>query len=472
MAFTVRSDYLKRRLCNSWSLSVRTIKDVAFEEDVVRSKIRRIRSLRSKDVAFEEDVMKSKTRRVRSLRWFVVLCAGIGLFLQGCSSNNTNANSNNTNANSNNNKANTNNNNANTNNTNANTAPGPISPLSSTTLLYIHSPKNDGVGHVYAYDTSTKKSRLITDLGNKTRTPRVSISPDRKWFALRAFFRPNATDLKQGISIPSLWVVSVDGKQFRRVTEPILNSNGKGASCTVNSQCPSTGYCNTSLGKCSLRNYTIGLGIPRWSRDGKTLWTTLATHWSNGTRLTGGSTLASVPVSGGALNAHAASSGCAQVSHISLHPTEDKILAIHSVCSNGKPGLHMYNIPPTTATQVFFNANISVSLGSTLFFPNGAGILFLANTTWDTNNDGKADAQGIGIAAYDLTKKKLAPILPPLKSHLSYTDMTISPDGKQIVMCIYNSQRSSSSLFILDANDKKTPFKALIDDGKSCYPTW
>lgn len=404
--------------------------------------------------------MTSLFTNIRIVRRALFLFVVAGLWVQGCAGDNTNSNTNsNTNLNAN-------------SNTNNNQSSGPIEPLSASTFLYIKYPGNDGVGHVYAYDWNTKKSRLITDLDGKTKTPSISVSPDRKWFALRAYFRPNDTDLKQGILVPSLWVISVDGKLFRRVTEPILNSNTSGASCTVDSQCASTGWCNVSIGKCSLRNFSIGLETPRWSRDGKTLWTVQSQYWSQGTKVTGGGVLASVPVSGGVLKTYNTNSGCAQVSNISLHPKEDKLVAIHTSCTSGKPGLHIYDIPPTTPTQLFFQADVSVALGTTVFFPDGAGVLFLANSSWDTNNDKKPDLNGIGIAAFDLGKKQLAAILPPLQTHLSYTDMTLSPDGKQIIMCIFDSQKTTNNLYVLDATNKDKPFQPIIEDGKSCNPSW
>lgn len=349
----------------------------------------------------------------------------------------------------------------------------PVEPLETTKFLYIHYPNaGDGVGHVYVYDTTTKQSSLVTDLDKTTKAPQISLSPDRKWFAMRAVFRPNETDLKQGISIPSLWVVSVDGKQFKRVTEPILNSNLQGAACTIDSQCPSTGHCNTSLGKCGLRNYSIGLGTPRWSNDGKTLWTNMSTYWSEGTRITGGSVLASVPVSGGVLDLHNGSSGCQQVTHVTVHPKEDKLIANHTVCTSGKEGLHEYAIPPKDGTQLFANPNLSAALGTLLYVPNGSGVIFLANTAWDLDNDQKPDTQGIGVAGYDFKEKTFGALLPPLKQGLAYQDMTMSPDSSKLVVCIYDSNANTNNLYQLDFKAQKDAFQPLIEDGKSCNPTW
>jgi Tol biopolymer transport system component len=352
------------------------------------------------------------------------------------------------------------------------TPPAPVTALPATTFLYVHYPKGDEVGHIYAYDIATKQSRLITELDNTTKTPRVAISPDRKWFALVAFFRPNDTDLKQGIPIPSIWVVSVDGKQFRRVTEPLLNTNASGASCSADAQCPATGFCNTTLGKCSLRNYSMYLGVPSWSADGKTIWTTLSQFWNEGTRLTGGGVPASVAASGGVLEPHVVNSGCAQVTHVAAHPKASQLAAIHSVCSSGKPGLHSYAVPPKEGTQMFFDASVEVSLGKLAWLPDGSGILFLANTGWDLNGDQKPDVNGIGVAGYDIGKKQLSAIIPPLKTGLSLTGMTLSPDGKKLVVCVFDSSNSTNSLYMLDSDDQQNPFKPIVEDGKSCEPAW
>lgn len=393
--------------------------------------------------------MKSKFGKVSGLG--LVLLLMVGVFVSACGGGGGNNNSNN----------------------NGNTITNePIDPLPATSFLYIKYPSSNSVGHVYAYDTVKKESKLITDLDNKTETPQISISPDRKWFAMRAAFRRNETDLQQGISIPALWVVSVDGKQFRRVTEPILNPNLKGAECTVDSQCPSTGHCNTAIGKCGLRNYSIGIGTPRWTNDGKTLWTNYSTYWSEGTKITGGSVFASVPVSGGVLDIATSSSGCQQVTHVAVHPKENKLYGIHTVCTGGKEGIHSYDIPPTNGTQLFFQENVSVALGTLVMVPDGSGMLFLANTAWDTNNDKQPDISGIGIAGYDFKEKTLGAILPPLKTGLAYTDMTISPDGSKLAICIFDSGASKNNIYLLDFTNKENPFQPLIEDGQSCAPAW
>ena len=358
------------------------------------------------------------------------------------------------------------------NNTDTSKPPAPITALAADEFVYVHYPKNDGVGHIKIYDLKTKTARLVTDLDNKTKTPSVSLSPDRKWIAFRASLRPNAEDLKQGITIPAYWVVSVDGKQLRRVTETIPNSNNTNATCQSDVECATTGYCNTALGRCSLRNYSIGLGRPAWSADGKTLWGVLSTHWSEGTRLTGGSSLFDVPVSGGIINIHTNTSGCAQVTHISTHPTQNKLVSVHSVCTSGKPGLHMYDLPPKQSTQVFSNPNISAELNTTAWLPDGSGVLFVTSTTWDLDNDGKADTSGIGIAGYDLNTKQFSAILPPLKTGTFYSNFTVAPDAKRLLVCIYDSTNNRSDIYVLDTTNQAEPFKALIEDGKSCDPSW
>lgn len=348
-----------------------------------------------------------------------------------------------------------------------------VQALPTSSFIYVHYPeKGKSIGHVYVYDKITKKSRRITDLDNTTRSPRITLSPDRKWFALVAFFRPNAVDIAQKIAIPSIWLVRIDGKVFKRITEPLINGDLKRGKCQLHSECPVTKYCNTSSGTCQREGFSMGLGKASWSHDKKTLWTSFSQHWSEGGRIAGGVVPASVPVAGGVVALQAVTSGCQQVSNTSADPTSPRLIANHSVCLSGAPGLHSYPFPPKKGTKLFSEPNISTPIGDIAWLSDGSGILFLANSSWDTNGDKKPDINGIGIAGYQFSTKTITAILPPLKTHLSYTGLSPSPDNKQIALCVNNSQTGTSDLYMLDTLDKKTPFKQITQDGKSCNPSW
>ncbi len=142
--------------------------------------------------------------------------------------------------------------------------PSSITPLAKTAFVYIKYPRGSNVGHIHSYDLATKKDTLITKLDDNgttgTASPQGTLSPDRRWIAFRAFFRPEAKDTSSGLAMPSIWKVSVDGKHFKRLTTPLPNPNT--ITCTHDSQCPKPMKCLLYLKRCAPKHFTIGLSSP------------------------------------------------------------------------------------------------------------------------------------------------------------------------------------------------------------------
>lgn len=353
--------------------------------------------------------------------------------------------------------------------------PGSITPLPKTAFVYIKYPRASNVGHIYSYDLATKKDTLISKLDDNgitgTSSPDVALSPDRRWIALRAFFRPEAKDTSGGLTIPSIWKLSVDGKLFKRLTAPIPNPNT--ITCTHDAQCPKPMTCLLYLKRCAPQHFTIGLSSPTWSADNKTIYTALSQHWTSAGKMAGGAVLASVPATGGTLATHYTATGCAQTTNPVAHPKQGTIAAIHSVCSGGVPGLYKYGMPPTSKpTRMFSSTEVSAELGTMAWMPDGSFLYFNANAKWDLDGDKVPETTGYGIVGLKVSTGELGGLLPPLKTGSTYSGIAMSPTGNEMAVCVFDSNAKTYKIYLLDAANKKATFSELIGDGKSCNPSW
>ena len=353
--------------------------------------------------------------------------------------------------------------------------PSDSATLPRTAFVYVKFVRSS-VGHIYSHDLATGKSTLITKLDDDgttgTASPQIAMSPDRRWIAFRALFRPNDKDKADGLAKPSIWKVSVDGKHFARVTDPLPNPNN--ITCTTDAQCVKPMTCILSLKRCAPKHFTIGLSAPTWSADNKTIWTALSQTWTSGSSIAGGAVLASVPATGGALQTYyQGNTGCALTIYPAAHPKEGSIAAIHSVCSGGVPGLYKYGMPPTAKpARMFSSSTVGVEQGPVAWMPDGSVIYFSASAMWDLDNDGTAETQGSGIVGLQIKDSKLGGLLPPLKTGSLYSGIAIAPSGTQMAACIFDSNAQTYKIYLLDSSNTKTPFSELITDGKSCNPSW
>jgi Tol biopolymer transport system component len=342
-----------------------------------------------------------------------------------------------------------------------------IQPLANTAFVYIRYVRSGGIGHLYTYDLATKRSQLISQLDDDgqrgtTLTRHVDLSPDRRWVAFSAVFRPSGGD--QEFLTEALWVVSVDGKHFRRVTEPL--SDPHKIKCNTDADCVSPSECNLQKKVCIPRNFTTHISGPQWTYDGQTLFTAVHQNWMSGTQLEGGSSLASVPSSGGVLQIHPNTSGCAFVSMPSPHPKQGKLAAIHSLCRGGsRNGLYAYNIPPNQFSA-FFEANIGIKSTRPVWNPLDDIIYFMGDAQWDTN------VSGIALGGYNFSTKQIGYLIPPLPQHQTFGSFDVSPDAKYMAVCIFDSQKVRNSIYLLDSTNQQNPWYELLTEGDNCHPSW
>src|SRR4029079_17569074 len=93
------------------------------------------------------------------------------------------------------------------------------------------------------------------------RDPHMSLSPDRRWIGIAAdYFRLSPDELKPTFIPATIWLISVDGRQYRQVVPPITRNS-------------------------VLTDFDANLSFPRWSPDGTQIhfrqcstWRDLTTH--------------------------------------------------------------------------------------------------------------------------------------------------------------------------------------------------
>ena len=158
--------------------------------------------------------------------------------------------------------------------------PGAITPLPASTFVYYRMTKegDKSYAHLWSYDVLSRETRLISKLDNSISSfrsiagDRVAISPDRKWVAFSADFRPSKADDFLAGRTSMIWKVSVDGDQFVRISAPLTDWRKP-----CSSGCPSEMLCEPTSDLCTLAGWAWGFEHPSWSPDGQRIFAHLST---------------------------------------------------------------------------------------------------------------------------------------------------------------------------------------------------
>jgi hypothetical protein len=353
--------------------------------------------------------------------------------------------------------------------------PTSITPLPPTSFVFARYTE-ERTGQIYLYDIQTQQERpLLTLEGKGAESPQLAISPDRKWIAMIAYYKPTASEIATGYKIPSIWKIAADGTYIQRLSQPIPVPAEEG-SCVTKLDCNVPKVCNAK-GRCQFDALRFQLTQPQWSGDSKTIWTSFGQFYTGVAGLTGGLRPASLSAEGGTLQIYNTTASCQIVGYSNIHPTSNRVVAVHGVCQGATPsGLFAYNTPPQGAGEELLanTPNFDISLATPIFTLDGSGLLFKATTDWDTNNDGQPDTRGEGIIAASLQSGQLNGLLPPPGDGIAYDSFALSPDGNRIAACLANYNQRIYNLIIADftVQNPQDFIKILSRDGKSCMPTW
>ena len=140
--------------------------------------------------------------------------------------------------------------------------PATITPLPANSIAFVrgkHWPETKAwTAQIWALDLDTKAETLITDFDNKyplsILTGPIALSPDRRWVAFSGFYRPASFIFEAFVSL--IWKVSVDGKQFVRLTA----AEDPRGTCDANTACRGPAVMNCLAGKCMPFGWNLPAG--------------------------------------------------------------------------------------------------------------------------------------------------------------------------------------------------------------------
>ena len=320
--------------------------------------------------------------------------------------------------------------------------------------------------HLYAYDFVTRTERLLSklddDKGQGTHTNGLAISPDRQWIAFGALrFRatPEEISRRQG----SIWAVSPDGAQFRKLTANITPADKTG-SCSRDGDCLWGQRCRS--GQCSYDGLSITPNSPTWAPDGKRLYFRWVAVWNCVGLTTSICLLSSVASTvDGTLEAVDSGAPCDIRGPAVAGRTGDTLLVPQLDCSGGvKDGLYEWSTQPLTSRRPIFldggPGGPSVANIRPAWLPNGAGGVFLVG-------QGQVRRVFRWLAATGEVKEVYAPPGDDGQPE----SITVGPNG-EIVVELSRPEGSQRKRDLYQLNPDTGATTALTRSGDNATPAW
>lgn len=308
--------------------------------------------------------------------------------------------------------------------------------------------------HLYAFDMLSRQERLISTLDDDGVTGAsltgIAVSPDRRWIAFTAenFRREGAEKELMSDAVASLWLISVDGVQFRRLAPPLALDE----TCVVDDTCR--------------KGFSSKMYHPTFHPDGAMVY---YSHNTIRPLATGDFAyswrLARVPISGGPPSFLTEPAGCSNPAAPSIHPSGRSLVAVQS-CGDGL-GLYERNLDPVSLRDALFRGRLgSVPAawtrdGTTAFF----GVV--------VEPSGPLDFMiRYGLFAWDTCERE-GRVVFTAPDGAEVSSPSVSPDSKTVVVEMRNYPPSSDWAFDLYSLDPaSTTLTRLTHDGNSRSPRW
>jgi hypothetical protein len=302
--------------------------------------------------------------------------------------------------------------------------------------------------HIYALDLTTKAQTLISSLDDDGKKPygpeKVALSPDHRWVTFASSFRLADEDKRiPGVSTNLVWAVSVDGKQYKRLTPPP----------------PSEEIEPRLQGRLA-----IEYSSPRWSSDGASVFLQEKYAWQvcpytapavigttcilNKLRAVSDQKFASWAI---------APLSCTLEAPIAFHPEKNIFLLQRKGCSGAGSGFWEYSTP--TATEPPREIRVYPIGTAGLFdptdgawLPDGSGFLLVAGQTKKSlvnpEGDERRYRMGIHLVSDDLHIRRL---YEPEDDQTDVVSLDISKTGDVVVEVRKTiGTQESSQLFRFD----------------------
>jgi hypothetical protein len=320
--------------------------------------------------------------------------------------------------------------------------PGSGPALPASTFLYVSKLSADQ-DVLMAFDRPSGQSRVVTDLrgdgSNGWSIAGVSLSPDRTRIAVATLYGPTKADVDTKLATRSIWTFATDGSDFRRLT-PVFPNTGAGKS-----------------------KFAIEVRNPSFSKDGASVFYSYGEFWWEGTTLEGASAIWNITAAGGGAPAlFEAPSPCSLVAP-SVDPSTGDVAVIHSVCvpNQGQQDgiyLHALNGSGLPKLLVASTTDMDIALEPPRWVASGEGFTFIAASTTR------------GLYAFDMTEKKVTPLVIPQEPDTRVIDAAPAPDLNAIVYCLQKGD--ATNLHLIDLTTDPASDTEMTNDGKSCHPVW
>jgi Tol biopolymer transport system component len=309
--------------------------------------------------------------------------------------------------------------------------------------------------HLYAFDKLTGEEHLISVLDDNGMTGTwlqgLAISPDRRWIAFAADnFRLDDADRTVGIqTMGSIWLVSVDGKQFKRLTPPFA----------LDAACFSEKRCREEF-QSSLRD-------PTFAPDGGTIYYEHATtrpetkgDYSYNWRL------AQIPTGGGTPTFLREPPGCSNPVAPSVSPSGHSLVALQD-CPEGL-GLYEWNLNPISLGRQLYRGRMGDV--PAVWSSDGTKAFFGVVDEAATNNGATTK---YGLYAWDACEEQ-GRIVFSAPGGAEPSSPALSPDDGTLVveMRDYPPAASGSAFDIFALDVKSATLTKLTHDGNSTRPRW
>jgi hypothetical protein len=320
------------------------------------------------------------------------------------------------------------------------------------------------ITHLYTYDFSTKSEQLLSkldeDKGQGGSTNGLTISPDRQWIAfgaLRFRLTPEEASRRQG----SIWAISADGSQFRKLTSNLTPADKTGA-CSRNPDCLWGQRCRS--GQCTYDGLSITPNSPTWAPDGKRLFFRWVAVWS----------CIGLPVTScylstvdGTLEAVDSGAPCQLRGPAIARPGGETLLVPQIECNGDvKDGLYEWSTQPLMSKRLLF-AN-DTAAGSPVvqnvrpaWLPNGSGGVFIVGVAPGRN----------GVMRWLAQSGETKLIYSPADPNTSAQSITVGPQGQIVVeLSRKDGMLTKRDLYLLDPETGAS--MPLTQSGDSQTPAW
>jgi hypothetical protein len=322
-----------------------------------------------------------------------------------------------------------------------------LEPLSPTTIVYLRH-LSTGYDQIMAYDLATNAQTVLSDLDGVTNVHALELAPDRLHVAFAGVFRPDASELTAGAPFSDgLWLMTVDGASFTRLTPPDLGTHpGPDFSTEIH-------------------------GIA-WTADSGWLYYDMTATWMNGGTLEGGSQILMVPATGGVSSVVILDPSCTLFGSPSLSPDGTQLAFDRQLCETTSDEGPWVNVITGSPFATHLWTLWAAGEGGGVWLPDGR-FATIIDGYWDVNGDGVVDTGLLGgVVIFDVASGAMTVPIPVHTSDLEwrFEGIALLADGNTLVTCEHpDAAHPGADLFAYDLTAHTV--RQLTHDGASCSPS-